>query len=610
MVPICTGIGKARWGQGAEGNLGVEIQIPSSLPKGVRPRDLTVEIKDSTVLLVRHGDTTILQWRLYAPVNDEVSWRVEDGTMIVELEKKSDAVWSCLLDLPLRSDDDLLVSVAELNRMFAQQLPHLPPASDPVGSSPKEDESANGKAADFDDDLDRLLEEAAEEVQSAKTDEEDTYASFVKAELENYAREVEEIKKKMSEVEEVLMAQEENEATTAALEQKKILEEMLRIHNICRELRAGPSSLESFLECTRLDLRKARVNVGAMTPNEEEEYANKDEQQMSATELMTAGLKLYSEEDLKGCLHFLRLAAIHHQQEQSIILLYSLYSQLGSPRGAFILLNRALDDVNPSVGANLQVGELYDQGARHFLPLFPASVYFYQRAAKLGSVKAMVSLAQLWLRGSTASSLLSEEQAEAQKSISKYHSWLQRAVDRGCGSAMFVKGCMYLKGEHGVSRSYAQAKEYLDAANASQPEILKRAPQIPLLLESLRTEVSKEAAGDEEPQSPATAVTNKADDDVAVARLNGLSRTGASFASKTTGNPASNPRRAKKAFGVSAHRKAFWEKATVTGLVGYGAYVIAFPLRIMALPMVYSILAVVADAIPWLANHGDASSIL
>lgn len=640
-IPVTESIGKARWTQGEEEEAGLELRIPCTLPDGIRPRDLTVEIKDKSILCVSHKDTRILQWRLYAAVKDEVEWRVEDENVLVaELEKLSAAPWSCLLDLPMRSDDELLTSTAEINRMFRSQLPALPSAEEEAEKAFEDGAKESGEAAekkeDDEDDLDKLLDEAAKEVTGKKgangdneDEEEDSRGAFIKAELENYRAEEREIKKKLAEVELALDNPTDTEATKTAAKQKQILSEMIRLHDECRTLRSQTSTLENFIQCTQLDLQKARVNIGETSESEEEEFGSDDERALNAAELMTCGLKFFEDQDIKGCLHFLRLAAIHHKHEQSTLLLYNIYSQLQSPRGAFLLMKRALDDAEPSAVVNQRVGELYDQGARHFLPLFPAAVYFYQRAAKLGHVNAMLSLAQLWLRGATASSMLSEEEVEAQQSISKYHAWLQKAMDRGCGSAYFVRGCMHIKGEHGMAKSYKDAKDYLDAAAGAQPEILHRAPQIPLMLERLRKEeeetASSKASGTASTPStaPASAVAPAAkaaaaaaSDDVkvtsSVARLNALS-------SRPSGSPAGGVlsasradggvMRTKKALGGGSRSKAFWERACVTGITAYGAYTLAFPIRLLLLPFFYSAISGILEAIPWLANSNADMSM-
>ncbi|EAN80099.1 Mitochondrial import receptor subunit ATOM69 [Trypanosoma equiperdum] len=605
------------WSQGDEGDTALEICVPIVLPQSGRAKELTVEVKDLAVLRVSHRDTIILQWRLYEPVAEEVEWRVENegSLLIMDMVKRSCAVWPCLLDLPMRADDKLLRSTAELDNLFREHHPPLPP--DPslerkgAGAAAVDKVDGNGgeagtAAVGGEDDLERLLEEAAEEVvgEGAAT-EENNDREFINAELENCRTEIEEIQKKLDEVMKTLEDGADGEAKQQALKQKTILEEMLRLHFEICEKRRLPSSLSGFIEITQLDIRKSRVNVGELSEEEREEYASDEERAMTAHELMTRGLQHFEQQEIQPALHFLRLAALHHNHDQSTIILHSIYSQLNSPRGAFILLRRALQDDNISSTANLKVAEQFDVGARHFLPMFPAALYFYQRAAKAGCVSAMLAIAQLYLRGCTSSTMLSAKQIERLRNTDMYQEWLQRAIDRGCGSANFVKGCAHLKGEHGCVKSYKLAKEYLDRATAAQPKIAQRAPQVYVMLEKLRQEeegvaslsASTSLSLSKGNYANGRAGTNGDGDAVCVTssveRLNNMT-------SKPYASASAGPGRLKKGNQRSG-AKAFWEGAVTTGLTLYSLYTLAFPVRLLILPHIYTLLSHVVDRVPWLA---------
>ncbi|CCW68618.1 unnamed protein product [Phytomonas sp. Hart1] len=612
LIPTTLSIGDATWSQSEDNESVLEIQIPNIVPTNARPRDLCVEIKDSAVLCISHAGKRLLQWRLHSAVNNEVEWRVDNAVVVLDLEKKVPTVWSCLLDLPLSEDDSLLTPLDEINRMFTQYFPMLPPVvddeSEPMAAEKVKDEPQEIKEnKGDDDDLDKLLQEAADEIVMDKKDETDTYSAFVRAELENYKREEEEVKKKRAELD--VQANDPSDPAVAQVskDQVKILDKILFLHNECRKLRSQPVSLENFIQCTKLDLQKARVNIGETGESENEEYKTEEEKSLSAADLIKCGLHFLEDKDVKTCLHYLRLAAIHHQSDQATMLLYNIYSQLESPRGSSLLLNRALDDTNPSASANQKLGELYDKGERHFLPLFPAALYFFERAAKLGSVSAMLSLSQLWLRGSTESTLASETEIDLQKDIPKYHAWLKKAIDRGCGSAYFVKGCMHIKGENGVEKSYEKAKHYITIASRAQPELSKRAVQLPAMLEQLRKE-EEEAAGKTSKTNLNRLSQNVEEEDSlqvtpSVARLNMLTK---AAPSEVAGAPI---RRFKKSFGGSASRRLFWEKTCMMGTVAYGVYSLAFPLRVMILPFVYSILGSIVEVVPWLANQNADTSL-
>ncbi|RNF01401.1 hypothetical protein TraAM80_07052 [Trypanosoma rangeli] len=604
MSSVCR-VGKARWFQGEEGEEAVEIRIPIVLPQSVRPRDLTVEVKDLAVLCVRHHDTSILQWRLYEAVAAEVEWRVEEegGLLVLDLAKKTPTLWPCLLDMPMSPTDvaKLCVWGDELDALFCEHHPPIPMNLE------EEKKAAEAQKAEElnEENLDKLLDEAAEEVtrQAPNTNDKE----FIRAELENYKAEEEEIRKKLLEVQTTLETAAEGEAAKQAHSQKEILEEMLRLHNIIREKRAHPATLANFLEITQLDICKARVNVGAATEEEKEEYASDAERAMTAHELMTTGLMHFEQQEIQAALHFLRLAAIYHNHEQSILLLHSIYTQLQSPRGPFLLLKSALNDKDFSIAANLKLGEQFDTGARHFLPMFPAALYFYQRAAKAGSVHAMLAIAQLYLRGCTSSTMLSTEQMERLKSNEKYNAWIEQAADRGCGSAYFVKGCMYLKGEHGCGKSYKMAKELLEKATSSQPDVARRAPQVFVMLEKLRQEeegcsekgvvaspltLAKSRHGGNYTEGVNDKDNNTVQASASLERLKSLN--------DGAGTSTSGILRSKKMAGPSANSKSFWEGAVTTGLALYSVYTVAFPLRVMLLPTVYAVLERMLPLIPWL----------
>ncbi|CAD2218794.1 hypothetical protein AGDE_08775 [Angomonas deanei] len=498
-------------------------------------------------------------------------------------------LWPSLIMLPLKEGDELLVSTEELDRMLKSQLPSLPTIAD-----------EKKEAAEEGEDLDRLLDEAANEVTKKDENEEELgYGAYIAAELKNFKQEADEIEKALKDVNESLEKGLEGEEETAALKKKKILEEMGRLHDEMRELRTKEGSLANLIQTTTLDIKKGRVNVGLMgDEGEVEEFQSEEEKAMTATELMARGLQAF-ETQLESTLHFLRLAAIHHNHDTSIVLLYDIYSQIGSPRGAFMLLQRALDDKNISAICNHKLGELYDSGARYFIPLFPAAVHFYQRAAKTGHTNAMLSLAQLWLRGSTETSMLSEDEAEALKDMRKYHAWLDKAADRGAGSALFVKGCMHIRGEHGAVKDYKTAKKYIDGAMGAQPELMKNAAKILLLLEQLRAE--EETASN--PPSSVTPSTQPSSAQPVAKSLNvdrdpqAFDKAAKRLGTLTQGMTPAQSTTAQRAKPGSAKRKQFWERAAVASVVGYGLYTLAFPIRALLLPFFYDIVSSFTESI-------------
>lgn len=600
-----TGIGKTQWVQSADDDdVALEIRVPVVLPPGVRTKDLTISVKDETVLCIKHKETSLVQWRLYSRVSDEVEWRAEQDAVVVDLQKKEGATWPCLLNLPMRSDDKLLLTESELDVLFRSEVKALPPVKKEAADKEARDDSEDGAAAK-EEDLDRLLEETVEEIQELDM--------FVKAELKGMEEEETEMRAKLRELEEAVPAAEGDEARETALKQVKLVEKMLEIHEKTRELRSHPCTLKLFLETQLLDLMKSRVNVGELSESETEPFLREEEKELTPHQLLQVGVQLLQEQELEKAIHFLRIAAVHHKHPQSISILFRIYSELGSPRGAFLLLQRAKDDEDVDVTTNLQVAEMFDRGARHFPPIFGAAIHFYQRAARCGSVHAMMGLAQLYLRGSTSATTLNETERKENINMEKYHAWLQQALDRGAGAAYFVKGCMHLRGEHGLAKSYAEAKDFIGRAKKCQPEIAKRASGIDAALDRLRIEEEAAAEGGSSEASPATPVTPSSPPQspaagAAVAKsapapkINAAARL-AALEEKTsgaalTGTDARKPATKKTTVShaaAAARSRVFWERTVVVGAAVYSVWSLAFPIRVMLLPHFYNLVMTFMD---------------
>lgn len=573
------------WAQSADDtDTSIEISIPVVLPAGVRTKELTVTVKDKDVLCIKYKDSSLVQWRLFSSVTEEVEWRAESSNVVVDLVKAEGATWPCLLNLPMRPDDALLATTDELNSLFAKEVKALPPLheSPPVSS---------GGATEIDEnDLDRLLEETVQEVQELDV--------YVKAELKGMEEEAAEMKSKLKELEESLATAEDGEKLDAAKKQILLVEKMLEVHHKTRLLRSETCTVSSFLQTQALDLQKSRINIGELNEGETEAFMNEDEHRMSAHELFAVGVRALQEQQLEVALHFLRLAAVHHKHSQSISILFRLYSELGSPRGASLLLQRAKDDDDVDVASNLQVAEMFDRGFRHFPPILGAAIYFYQRAARCGSVHAMIGLAQLYLRGSTTATTLTEEERTENINMKKYHAWLEQATGRGSGAALFIKGCMHLRGEHGCEKSFRVAKDYLERSGKCQPEIMKRSAGVHAALEKLRIE--EEAANGLSspltPKSPPTSpsVANTAANERLPPKVDVAARLAAleQQSSPVEGirRPAATKKSSTSHAAASARSRAFWERATVTGTAVYAVYTLAFPLRVILLPQFYGVI--------------------
>ncbi len=460
---------------------------------------------------------------------------------------------------------------------------------------------------------------------------------YVKAELKGLEEEEKEILAKRQELEELASdAAKEEDVRRTAERQIKIVDRMLALHRDMRQQRTLPSTLRNFLAVQELDLLKARCNVGETSEAEIEAFASDEERELSPHELMSIGIHHLQQQDLAPALHFLRLAAVNHKHPTSTTILLRLYSELGSPRGMFLLFKRAMldmPDLDPQT--NLQAAELIDKGTRHFPSIFPAAIFFYQRAAVGGNVHAMMALAQLFLRGATSATTVTEEQRKANVDLAKYHAWLELALDRGASSAYFVKGCMYLRGEHGLQSSYANAKKYIGLAQLSQPDLIRRAPNIPTALERLRVEEEARPEGSAgepaTPPSPAPSPVSVSASKVqptaaapAKAPAGGKASAAPSTASdriakrmvqfdqeapidlpradaaKKGGAPAVGggllPGSKKAAAGGAGSlssgvsSRLLWERVGKTGVTVYALYSLLFPIRIMLLPHFYTVI--------------------
>lgn len=602
-------IGQTKWSQSSDENdPALEITIPVVLPAGVRSKELTVLVKDDEVLCIKYKDSVLVQWRLFGKVSGDLEWRAESAdSIVVDLLKKDPTSWPALVNIPMRADDKLLATESELDAYIAREVKPLPPpAKKQSESKTAEGESAAAAGGVDEEDLDKLLEDAVEEVHGSA--EEEPLDAMSRAELRGMDDEENEIRAKLLEVQQKVTAENADETDEEVINAEKLLiqiEKMLTVHMETREMRSRASTLSNFLKTVEMDIRKGRLNVGEIGETETEAFDNDEERDMSPHQLLTTGIQLLQNQD-PHALHFLRLAAIHHNHSTSVTVLFRIYSELGSPIGAYFLLRRAMDDNDVDVGTNLQVAEMFDRGVRHFPPVFGVAMHFYQRAAKAGSVQAMMGLAQLYLRGSTSASLLTAEERAKNIDQAKFHAWIQQALNRGSATAYFVKGSMHLHGDHGTTKSYAMAKEYIDRAKLCESEVIRRAPKIQMLLDKLRIEEEDAAKGvSAEPSSPATpaspapsaaspssaavpsASTSAAVPQSAAQRLAALEgKSAAPFAATVK----TAPKKSAAHVASGARARAFWEGAAVVGIATFSIYTLAFPIRVRLLGTFYDLL--------------------
>jgi len=697
----------------------LEIDLPIVLPAGGRARDLSVTIADKQIIVVKHQDVKIWQVRLAEPVSETVEWHVENENILkLELEKVVPNRWSSLLAHFMAKTDPNFLSLDDLNAILQKELPSLPPigptakkdddvvvtpeateepvaedgetaeeAKEPTNEEvaaeteeaaadateeekadeEKEETKEDGETAeapattspaaaeDSEDDLDKLLDDAADELDGskpatetkavvaavdgekadAKKDEEEEEATMeqkhhdliIEAELEAMKQESDAIVSKMEELEEKLKTAEGDELEMV----KKHLEvtgRMLALNREARQLRVAPMTVDLFLQTQRIDILKARCNIGDTTNEETEEYADDSEKELSGDELFQAGMQ-FLESDPETGVHFLRLASIHKDHAVATSILFSIYSNAPASyaRGVSLIMRLArigetADDIVPS--ANDRAGSLFNAGARHFAPLWAVAVYFHQRGALTGSIQSMLALSNLHRKGvcegaeGTPDELLNKNNKRGD-----YFS--RQALDRG-GIMAYAQ----LASKELGANNLVEARKHLDRAIAADPEIRKSETIAKLdLIIRMKSRQDEAPVASIASKAPTTVVKAAVDDDE-VEEMHPSSRlqpapTMPSAADRLAqfggGNAAPAPAAARggaggimgttkgrggagATSGSGAKSKAFWERATTVSIVGGALYFFAFPIRAMMLESYYNLVGGFLAAI----GFGDNSA--
>ena len=107
----------------------LEIRLPIIIAPTTNNSDISVTVADSSIIVVKASGALLWQCRLYAPIEDEIDWTLEEGRTVLAMEvtKKAAEVWPALLNVTLKVDDPYLLSLAELDERIARELPALPP---------------------------------------------------------------------------------------------------------------------------------------------------------------------------------------------------------------------------------------------------------------------------------------------------------------------------------------------------------------------------------------------------------------------------------------------------------------------------------------------------
>ena len=686
------GAAGVHWRQPEESDKVLEIDLPIILPAGGKARDLSVTVADKQIIVVKHQDVKLWQVRLAEPIESTIEWHVENETILkMEIEKVVPNRWTALLAHFMAKTDPNLMSLEELNAVLRKELPSLPPLDAPqkaqegdaeveasgedgeVAEDNKEaatedveekadetEEKADGEEApapapadDDSDDLDKLLDDAADELEGAKaasadgekpegekdvatktatpsvvavkkeaTMEEKHHDLIIEAELEAMKQEADAILSKMEELEANLKTAEGEELETV----KKHLEvtgRMLSLNRKARLLRVEPMTIDSFLETQRIDILKARCNIGDTTDEETEEFANEEEKALSGDELFKVGMQML-ETDPESGVHFLRLASIHRDHPVATSILFSIYSNAPASyaRGVSLVMRLArigetADDIIAS--ACDRAGALFNAGARHFAPLWAVAVFFHQRAALTGSIQSMLALSNLHRKGvcegaeGTPDELLTKNNKRGD-----YFS--RQALDRG-GIMAYAQ----LASKELGAGNLVEARKHLDRAIAADPEIRKSETIAKLdLIIRMKTPREEPVAAVANAKKPSTADDDEVEELHPSSRLNAaptmpsaadrlaaFAAPPAPAAPAARGGPVGGMMGTTKGrgagasaatSGAGAKSKAFWERATTISVVGGAIYFFAFPFRAMFLDAYYNILGGILATIGFGSN--------
>jgi flagellar hook-basal body complex protein FliE len=602
------------WQQDGESQL--EIRVPLASLKGpIVAKDLHVQVKEDDVIVVTHKDVVVLQQR----VHDNVTlgdWTVENGShLVMDFIKSEPESWPCLLRLPMRSDDrrflrgDALDSLLRTEMFKLPRDPQLEAEAKGASTGPTNDE-------DFDDLLDDALDEVVKTEKQAAADAnaddegEDPITvhgqAMIDYELKMTVEEFEQLDTLRKEAEEKIASPETSEEDREKQRERlEVIAKMTEVSKTVRRLRSKRPTIPVLLDILAAEIYKGRLNTGSVEEHEKEAFRDAEEQAMTPDALMKKGIVML-ETNVQDAMHYLRLAAIHHNHAVSTCLLHRLYSQTRLlPKAAYFVFRRALmDDCEPST--NLIVGEYVDKGMPLFPPYMALVVYFYQRSASVGSTHAMLTLASTFKNGAVTASAADEQSRKRNADEDRFLEWLQAAEDRGSPRAYFIRASLHTTGECGQTKSYKLAKEYLDRVKKTEPSILQKAPGLEARVHQMgREEAVKEGkplAGT--PTTPANASPLSSAPASSAGRAAALTRAQQPAASRlealeraAQGNASAHmdtaPRRGgmlskpRGAAAASNKWKLFWEKSLKWSLGIYGVYCLMFPIRVMIAPYAF-----------------------
>ncbi|KNH09542.1 hypothetical protein XU18_0227 [Perkinsela sp. CCAP 1560/4] len=546
-------------------NIDLIISIPPKDPQS--PRKFKVKA-DGENLEVSLNDATVFTWVLFDSVQDDPEWETHSEELHISLTKTSEDPWKSALRNPVpyptstESADSVMLTDNMLNAIIGTETYSF---------------SKFHEQEKVDSDLDSILEDvlASETSMSPHEAREKEYYNSLVMEIQSL---------------------QENTSTDEP-ENKALTERIIQYDEKILSIRSSEPSLTSMLDATEFELVRLKAIAGDTAEAEEEAYLSAAEESLSGSELFAHGIVALEQQNGAEGLRFLRLAALRHNHPQSVINLVRIYMESEMEAKALqILLKSARQSTDPLI--NFTMAQMFDNGVNGLRPLFALALYFYQRAASQGETTAMCFASALHLRGACTAAEGHHKVSGSQRAAQ----WMRFALERGSifayklelelhlGTSRDMMSNPLIEGlaeNTSVSPSYHEAHKYYQLLNDTSREMLKQIPQLEKRLNELRPIEAEGMVKEKEstsvrPQSApvAQSVSSKSDESVVTTSNTRKSRLQRASRAAREGMATHAPRSEI----VQAFSREKCEKWALYSALAGSAYVLAFPLRVIAFP--------------------------
>ena len=570
MLDVVSDYTLLSWRQSME-NPGIDINISVPSKESCEPRKFKV-IATGETLEVFLNDAKVISWTLFDAVLDEAEWETRSDELCVALTKATPDPWKSALRNPveypqMESAEAVMLSDNVLNGILNAET-----CSYALFASRDE--------ADPDAILEGALEEDAPE---------GTRFQYEKAHYQGLIREGQILREGLAEV-----------------ENKEIVEKVISYGEQVIATRSKEVSMHNILDATMLELIQHKLRTGDTVETEDEPFAN-DEDTQTGDELFGNGLLALDRQDAVEGLHLLRVAALKHDHAQSVINLVRLYMESGMEAKALqILIQSARRSTDPLI--NFTTAQMFDNGVNGLQPLFALALYFYQRAASQGESTAMCFASALHLRGACTAT----EAGVTVPSSKHAEQWMQHALQQGSIFAYKLQLEKHLvasnvaphpmvellaKSER-FSPDPKEAKKYYQLLSDTSKEMLKQIPQVETRMQELckptmdavqleyaifneKTEsVVENTPAPVEELVQVTEVVAEPPQETVKPRATKLGRV--SRSAREGMDPF--PSKSKETSSIS---RAQCENLALYAALASSAYVLSFPIRVVAIPWVF-----------------------